>query len=365
MSFTERIKPQISNILTFLRIALVAPFVLSLFGESICSGFLSILLFLFATITDYLDGYLARKWGISSEFGEFMDPLADKILVGSAFISFTLIPDLRIPFWLVGLILLREVTVTLMRVAAVRKRRPIATVYSGKLKTAWQMFSILYILFLLCAEKILFSLKAGSRFGTVFALAEEWIDTVMMFLPPALVSISAFLAFLSMVQYILKNSTLFRFSGLMKCFATGFYSGCAPGPRGTYGALVGVCIWLLFSRSTAFYPIVFVFVVAGTFIADYAEKNIFREKDSTKIVIDEIAGMLVTYTTFRFYPTVDSVVYLVAGFLLFRFFDILKPPPIRNLQKVRGGVGIMLDDTVSGVISNVVLQFLRLFVPSF
>ncbi len=365
MSFIERIKPQASNILTVLRIALVAPFVLSLFGESICWGFLSILLFLFATITDYLDGYLARKWGTSSVFGEFMDPLADKILVGSAFISFTLIPDLRIPFWLVGLILLREVTVTLMRVAAVRKKSPIATVFSGKLKTAWQMFSILSILFLLCAEKIIFSLKAGSRFGSVFVLAEQWTDTVMMFLPLVLVSISAFLAFFSMVQYILKNSALFRFSGLMKFFATGFYSGCAPGPRGTYGALVGACIWLLFSRSTAFYPIVFVCMVAGTFIADYAEKNIFKQKDSAKIVIDEIAGMLVTYTTFRFYPTADSVVYLIAGFLLFRLFDILKPPPIKNLQKIQGGVGIMIDDIVSGILSNVLLQFLRMFMSPF
>jgi phosphatidylglycerophosphatase A len=362
MSFTEKIKPQTANVLTALRIALVAPFVLSLFGESIGSGFISILLFLTATITDYLDGYLSRKWGTSSVFGEFMDPLADKILVGSAFISFALMPELRVPFWLVGLILLREVTVTLMRVAAMKKKRPITTEFSGKLKTAWQMFSILCILFLLCAEKILLSLKAGYRFGPVFALAEQWTGTIKMFLPPALVSISAFLAFFSMVQYILKNRTLFHFSGLMKFFATGFYAGCVPGPRGTYGALVGVCVWLLFSRSTAFYPIVFVFVVGGTLVADYAEKNIFKEKDSANIVIDEVAGMLVAYTTFHFHFTVESIVYLTAGFLLFRFFDILKPPPIRNLQKLRGGVGITLDDAVSGILSNALLQLLRMFI---
>jgi phosphatidylglycerophosphatase A len=361
MSFLMRIKPHTSNILTFFRIALVGPFVVSLFGESICSGILSILFFLIAAISDYLDGYFARKYGISSQFGEFMDPLADKLLVGSAFISFTFMPDLRIPLWLVGVILLREVTVTLMRIAAVKEKKPIATEFSGKLKTAWQMFSILYILFLLCAEKVLFLLKSNPRFGAMFALAEEWIETVMRFLPPALVSISAVLAFFSMVQYIIKNRALFRLSGLMRCLATGFYTGYIPGPRGTYGALVGVCVWILFSNSPAFTIIVFVFVVGGTLVAGHAEKYIFREKDSSKIVIDEIAGMLVTFTTFRFHITLDSFVYLGAGFLLFRFFDILKPPPIRNLQKIRGGAGIMLDDVFSGVLSNVILQCIRVW----
>ncbi len=365
MSFLERIKPHTSNALTFLRIALIGPFVVSLFGESICSGILSVVFFLIAAISDYLDGYFARKWGISSLFGEFMDPLADKLLVGSAFLSFTFMPGLRIPLWLVVIILLREVTVTLMRVAAVKEKKPIATEFSGKLKTAWQMFSILYILLLLCAEKIIFALKSDARFGSMFVLVEEWVETLMRFLPPALVTISAFLAFFSMVQYIMKNRALFRVSGLMKFLATGFYAGCIPGPRGTYGALIGVCLWLLFSNSPAFPFIVFVFVVGGALVAGHAEKHIFREKDSSKIVIDEIAGMLVTFTTFQFYLTLDSLVYLAAGFLLFRFFDILKPPPIRNLQKIRGGTGIMLDDVVSGIASNVILQCIRVWVVPF
>jgi phosphatidylglycerophosphatase A len=214
-------------------------------------------------------------------------------------------------------------------------------------------------------KKILFSLKSAAAFDSMFVLAEEWIETVMRFLPPALVSISAVLAFFSMVQYIGKNRALFRVSGLMKCLATGFYTGSIPGPRGTYGALLGVCIWLLFSNSFAFFLIVFVFAVGGTFVAGYAERVIFKEKDSSKIVIDEIAGMLVTFTTFRFHPTLESSVYLAAGFLLFRFFDILKPPPIRNLQKIRGGAGIMLDDVVAGILSNVILQCMRMWVMPF
>ncbi|MBF8965270.1 phosphatidylglycerophosphatase A [Pontibacter sp. FD36] len=82
-------------------------------------------------------------------------------------------------------------------------------------------------------------------------------------------------------------------------------------------------------------------------------------KDDKKVVIDEVAGMLITML---FIPV--SLSTLLAGLVLFRFFDIVKPLYIRKLEKVRGGLGVMLDDVVAGVYANIVLQillYLKLF----
>ena len=82
-------------------------------------------------------------------------------------------------------------------------------------------------------------------------------------------------------------------------------------------------------------------------------------KDDKKVVIDEVAGMLITML---FIPV--SLSTLLAGLVLFRFFDIVKPLYIRRLEKVRGGLGVMLDDVVAGVYANIVLQillYLKLF----
>jgi phosphatidylglycerophosphatase A len=78
------------------------------------------------------------------------------------------------------------------------------------------------------------------------------------------------------------------------------------------------------------------------------------------VVIDEIAGMLITYATFIFTANGRGLFFLIAGFLLFRLFDILKPFPAHALQSVRGGAGIMLDDVAAGIYANAVLQVARI-----
>lgn len=79
-------------------------------------------------------------------------------------------------------------------------------------------------------------------------------------------------------------------------------------------------------------------------------------KDDKKVVIDEVAGMLISLL---FIPVTLSA--LAVGLLLFRFFDIVKPLYIRKLEKVRGGLGVMLDDVVAGVYANIILQVLFYF----
>lgn len=79
-------------------------------------------------------------------------------------------------------------------------------------------------------------------------------------------------------------------------------------------------------------------------------------KDDKKVVIDEVAGMCITLL---FIPVTGSA--LLAGLVLFRFFDIVKPLYIRRLERIRGGWGVMLDDVVAGVYANIILQLLLYF----
>lgn len=147
----------------------------------------------------------------------------------------------------------------------------------------------------------------------------------------------------------------------IKIISTGLFIGYIPWAAGTFGALLGGVIWLLLSRHMGYYLFTGILVILGFFVSDYAERHIYFEKDTSKIIIDEIAGMLITYLTFRFTINFTGLFYLVTGFILFRIFDIVKPPPIRTLQKLTGGMGIMLDDIASGAISNGILQVIRFF----
>jgi len=370
MLLKNRLESQIPNILTFFRIILVPFFIFSLFGRGALSGLIALILFTFASISDYFDGYFARKWNIHTQFGVFIDPLADKILVGGAFISFILLPDFFIPIWLVIVILLREITVTLLRMAALRKKQPIKTEYSGKVKTAFQMFSVFCILIILFIKKIFLSIKpgliniGGIEFWT--KIAGDRHGLIIYYLPLILVSISASLALFSMFQYLIKNIILFSHFGrkkalqlVVKIVSTGFFAGYIPVAPGTFGTLVGIGIWVLLSRSIFYYAATFILVTLGFVFSDYAEKYIFLKRDSSKIVIDEVSGILITFLSFQFKPGLSGMIYLVFGFLFFRFFDIIKPPPIRIIQKYRGGTGIMLDDIVSGIFANALLQILR------
>jgi CDP-diacylglycerol--glycerol-3-phosphate 3-phosphatidyltransferase len=373
MRYKETVRKQAANILTIFRVILVPFFIYALFGESITSAVAAFLIFLTASISDYFDGYLARRLKTRSKFGAFLDPLADKILTGGAFISFVILPDFIIPLWLVLIILLREITVTLLRVIAIKSEKHVKTEFSGKIKTAFQMFSVISILLLLCLKKIFISTRPelGLAGGIDFwnQLAGFSTGPVFYYIPYALISISAVLALTSMVQYILKNREILSgFSGkrilnfTIKLFATGFFIGYIPIASGTFGTLLGCVVWVLLSRTVFYYAALSLFVVIGFSVSGYAEKIIFRKEDSPRIVIDELAGILVVFASFKFFPELPGFVYLAAGFILFRFFDILKPYPIRNIQKIGAGAGVMLDDLLAAVFTNIVLQLLRIFI---
>jgi len=132
------------NILTLCRIACVPVIVALLFSDSREMGFWAALIFSIASITDWLDGYLARKWEIVTVMGKFLDPLADKLIVMAAMIM--LIPLDRIPAWAVFLIIARETLVTGLRSVASSEGIVIAASDLGKYKTIFQMVAIIALL---------------------------------------------------------------------------------------------------------------------------------------------------------------------------------------------------------------------------
>ncbi len=146
------------NKLTVFRVILIIPFVLFLLGgyaqwdwfAAIFGGvmeytdYIALVIFIVASLTDLLDGNIARKYNLVTNFGKFMDPLADKLLVCSALIC--LIEMGRIPSWVVIVIISREFIISGFRLVASDNRVVIAASYWGKFKTTFQMIMVCLML---------------------------------------------------------------------------------------------------------------------------------------------------------------------------------------------------------------------------
>jgi CDP-diacylglycerol---glycerol-3-phosphate 3-phosphatidyltransferase len=132
------------NQLTILRIILTPFFIFFFLSEEPLMKQISIGIFLIAALTDWYDGWLARKFNYITDWGKFMDPLADKILTSTAFIGFVIIGVLNI--WMVIIIILRDIIVTLLRASADYKKISFKTSLSAKWKTFIQMVFLYYLL---------------------------------------------------------------------------------------------------------------------------------------------------------------------------------------------------------------------------
>ncbi len=134
----------LANALTISRIVVVPVIVILLLCDGLIPSVIAAVLFVAATITDYLDGYFARKYNIESDLGKLLDPLADKLLIASVMIM--LIPLDRVPAWIAAIIIGRELAVTGLRSIASEKHIIIAANWLGKYKTAFQCAALIPLL---------------------------------------------------------------------------------------------------------------------------------------------------------------------------------------------------------------------------
>jgi phosphatidylglycerophosphatase A len=143
--------------------------------------------------------------------------------------------------------------------------------------------------------------------------------------------------------------------------ATVAYCGYAPIAPGTFGSAAGLLIYLVVvaTRSPAVEIILIVgTLIAGVWSATQAERH-FDGIDPGPVVIDEVLGMLVTLA---FIPVGWSGA--LSGFVIFRVFDVIKPYPANRLEHLPGGLGIMADDAMAGIYSNVCLRLLIWLLPA-
>ena len=141
-------------------------------------------------------------------------------------------------------------------------------------------------------------------------------------------------------------------------FATGFGAGYSPIAPGTLGTLVAIPIYYFLSEIP--FPLYEITLTGFFFLAVWVSEKteaILGKKDDPRIVIDEMMGFFIT----MFWVT-KTPFFILVGFILFRFFDILKPFSIRGFEKVRGGFGVVLDDVMAGIYANIILHLIR-FLP--
>ena len=140
-------------------------------------------------------------------------------------------------------------------------------------------------------------------------------------------------------------------NSVIKSIASFFYIGYLPLIPGTFGSLAGLALYyILMQRGLSVLFVACILTVIGFWVSGEAEK-IFKKKDDRRIVIDEVCGMLIALIFLPFKPEVA-----VSAFFLFRLLDTLKPYPAMILQNLKGGVGVMSDDIVAGLYTNIVLQ---------
>ncbi len=155
------------NQLTILRIILTPVFLFLFLSEDPLLKQLSLAVFIIAALTDWYDGWLARKFNYITSWGKFWDPFADKILTSAAFIGFVLVK--LIPLWMVVIIIVRDLLVTGLRAYADYKDKTFPTSYYAKWKTFLQMTFLYYLLIL----------HVGSSIPELYSFNKKFFDTLL------------------------------------------------------------------------------------------------------------------------------------------------------------------------------------------
>lgn len=140
---------------------------------------------------------------------------------------------------------------------------------------------------------------------------------------------------------------------LLKITGTFFYIGYLPFIPGTFGSLAGLILYFYIKNNIFLYCLACLILLVIGFLSSGAAAKLFQKKDPRQVVIDEVAGMLLSFAFLPF-----DLRLIIAGFFVFRLLDTLKPYPASRLDKLHGSIGIMGDDIIAGIYTNLVLQVL-------
>lgn len=189
-------KMNLPNKLTMIRIILVPIFVvfMSLDTDLVWPLYVALGIFIIASITDFLDGRISRKKGLVTKFGKIMDPLADKLLISCGFIMLTAIG--QIPGWITAIIIFRDFFVNSLRMFGADKGKDLAAVLSGKIKTSFELISVIFaILDKVLVKKCGFGAFFSSSYTSILPLILNVSMTVV-------VSVAVIATIWSFVEYI-------------------------------------------------------------------------------------------------------------------------------------------------------------------
>ncbi len=341
------------NLLSTLRIFLSPIFIWLILSDSPVNIGIAIILFFIAAITDFFDGWIARRYKDVTEWGAFFDPLADKVLTNSALIAFAM--KEWIPLWMVFIIIARDIAVTLLRLYGESVGHPIQTRRSAKWKTLLQMLFILYTLIL---------------YFLLYPMGLQSPVLRQLFHPTTLTLLFAVVTLLTLytaAEYVVTNRSLFRHLWqhqilpslrnhiIEKIWLSCFGIGYIPVLPGTIASVVTLGLWFFFPV-----PLWQQVVVAGTVLLlsliAVATMDLHTE-DPSWVVADEVIGML---TALLFLPPHPPLLSLLSSFLLFRILDIWKPLPIKAVEKLPL-LGIFADDLLAGMLAGVTTVILEQF----
>lgn len=158
---------KVPNILSSFRLILAPVFLILFIQDQVFWRGLSLVIFVVAAATDFIDGYIARRFNVESDFGIFLDPLADKFLTFAGFVCLPFLDPDQFPWWAVALIVIRDVIITSLRIYSNRKGITMETRATAKAKTALQMIYLYIALFF--GFLMLFGGQFGEIINTVLA----------------------------------------------------------------------------------------------------------------------------------------------------------------------------------------------------
>jgi phosphatidylglycerophosphatase A len=141
-----------------------------------------------------------------------------------------------------------------------------------------------------------------------------------------------------------------KINSFEKFIGSGFYTGYSPFISGTVGSLAALIIYLIpgFEQLFVIIPSIVIFMVYGIYVGTKFEAE--YGKDPAQCTIDEVVGMWISLVGL---PKTFAIVAI--AFILWRILDIIKPPPARNLERLKGGLGIMIDDVISGIYTLIIM----------